>query len=130
LPADAPTRTRAFAFGRPIGPWRARRVLALQDAIDAKQASRDWRTGHIYTGPGVQIVSQPGEVPITLAQHRLAQALAYHRRHGAAAIVRASTKMADARAVNDPDAIVLWSEIVEELKTIRVEALRADRGRG
>jgi hypothetical protein len=130
LPAEAPTRSRAYAFGKPIAPWRARRALAIQDAIDAKQGSRDWATGETFTGPGVEIVTMPGEVPITPAQHRLAQALAYHRRHGAAAIVRASTKVADAQAANEPAAIVLWSEIAEELKTIKAEALRAERGRG
>jgi hypothetical protein len=36
---------------------------------------------------------------------------------------------ADAHTASEPDAAVIWSEIVEELKTVRTEALRAERGR-
>jgi hypothetical protein len=123
---DVPRRFRALSFGRPLGPWRARRVLAQQDAIDAGQGAREWESGLPFMGPGVSIVSEPGEVPIKPADLRLAQALAFHRRHGGGALTRAATKQA---AAQDPGDAKLWAEIVEELRTIRAEALRAERER-
>jgi hypothetical protein len=124
--AEPPVRFRALSFGRPLGPWRARRVLAQQDAIDAGQGSREWESGLPFMGPGVSIISEPGEVPIKPADQRLAQALAFHRKHGAGALTRAATKQA---AAEDPSVAQLWGEILEELRTIRAEALRAERVR-
>ena len=119
-----PVRYRVMLFGKPAGDWRPRRVLAYQDAIRAGLASREWETGLVYEGPGVRIATELGEEPLTPAMKRQAQALTFHRKHGSEALVRAATKLA---AAEDDAAALLWGEIVEELKTIRAEALAADR---
>jgi hypothetical protein len=77
--------------------------------------------------PGVSIVSAPGEAPLKPGHQRQAQALAFHRKHGSGALTRAATKQA--AAVHSAEAL-LWSQIVEELRTIKAEALRAERVRG
>jgi hypothetical protein len=102
-------------------------VLAQHDAIDAGQGSLDWESGLPYMGPGVSIVTAPGEVALKPGHQRQAQALAFHRKHGSGALTRAATKQA---AAEDPAEALLWAQIVEELRTIKAEALRADRVRG
>jgi hypothetical protein len=102
-------------------------VLAQQDAIDAGQGSREWESGLPFMGPGVSIISAPGEVPLKPGHQRQEQALAFHRKHGSGALTRAATKHAGAA---DPAEELLWAQIVEELRTIKAEALRADRVRG
>ena len=99
----------------------------MQDAIDDGSGTREWDTGNVYTAGPVRIVQEPGETPITPAQHRLAQALAYHKRYGGAALIRAKTALTSAEAAGDQENATIYAEMVGELKTIRAEALRAER---
>lgn len=128
-PQQAPQRFRAFYFQKPLGPWRPRRVLALQDAIDAGHGTREWETGQIYTDGPVRIAQQPGDAPCSPAQHRLAQALAFHRKHGGSALIRARTQLAAAEAAGSDDAACELAEVVEELRTLHAEAMKAERRR-
>jgi hypothetical protein len=126
-PQQAPKCFRAFYFQKPLGPWRARRVLALQDALDAGHGTREWETGQIYTDGPVRIAQQPGEAPCSPAQHRLAQALAFHRKHGGSALIRARTQLAAAEAAGSNEVAAALAEVVEELRTLHAHAQQAER---
>jgi hypothetical protein len=75
----------------------------------------------------VYIFSDVGKVALRAADERSAQGVCPHRKHGSGAQTRAATKQA---AADDPAEGLLWAQIVEELRTIKAEALRADRVRG
>ena len=119
-----PARYRATLFGRPLAPWRTRRVLAYQDAIDERHGSREWSTGYIFLDEAVFIEHDAAEEPITPELHRLAQALAFHARNGDRAIEAAEIRLGAAR--DEADALA-WREVIEHLGTIRRQAQqRAD----
>jgi hypothetical protein len=105
-------------FKNPLGPWRARRVLAYQDAIDAGHGSREWASGYVFLDEAVFIQDEPDDEPLPPELRLLARALALHARYGDAAAGEAERRLSS----GGDDDVEPWRAIAIWLKVIRQQA--------
>jgi hypothetical protein len=121
----AARRYRATMFTRPIGPWRARRILAAQDAIDEGYGSREWQSGRFFLDEAVYIEDEPGDEPLPENLHHLARALTLHAKYGDAALAEAERRLG-----GRPEEVPQWRGVIDWMKIIRRQAQEHARAEG
>ena len=113
-----PTKHRALLFGRPLGPWRAHKGLALQDAIDAGEGSRDPEDGMSYTSVGVTIEEAPDEVTPDADELLSIQALDLLSTRGERASQYVNDQGARAKQEGRPEDAAHWKAVERRLQKI------------
>lgn len=116
-------RYRATSFGRDLAPWRATRDLAVQDAIEAREATRD-QDGTIFSSPGLVIEEDDGAAPMTPEQERWAEALAVVRVHGAYAEQFVRSLIESLADHGEKDGVIRWRAIERRVSELREQAMR------